>query len=107
VLAHYHFGVVNTLWNAILTVVLLSIDRVAFAVKLSFEPRAFTRADASTSHSREPFVSSDSRQSRFEPDCFSSSQLAASDPLVDSLSFAVFATVYSARSRHRYRARTK
>src|SRR5690349_5137861 len=98
---------VRLLRNAILTVMLLPVDPAAFAIQFALEPRAFARADSAAAHSGESFVGSNSRHVCFESCGFSTCQLAAANPLIDSLLFAVLALIYSARPRHRYCAHAK
>ena len=94
------FRVGVTLRNAILTIVLLSIDRATFTIHFALKPCAFTRAYSAAGHSSIPLVCSYPRHSLFEPNGFAAGQFAAADSLIDSLLFAVLAVIYSARARY-------
>jgi len=90
--------------RAVLSVVLLTIDRAALAIELAVKPFAFTKADVAI-RSSESFVHSNSCHSRFEPLGFAPRKLAASDALIDSSLFSVLAPVnVSALTREGHRA---
>ena len=85
-------GLIDLLWIAVLTIVLLTINAAAFAIQLALQSSALSRSNSPVRPGKS-HIRSDPSLSSFESSGFATSQLAAADALVDALLLVTFSRV--------------